>query len=513
MNTQFFVPVRSTSGSAASSAELHLTDAGGDGKRSILVAEVRERVEPPHGSVLTALPGLELVRMLQPGAGIRIALSDRVFEIAGDRVEWLRKGIEASLAKAAAKAHAAASAPAPASTPAPAPAPASVPVRATEPVRAPVILDKAPPARASVGRPPVAALDIAALQPRSVVMPTIGLALFVPAAWRESSTPGGLRFQDKQGGTVLELTGSLRPNVSLTQWMSNRVGMVQQQMPYLTQDGAAYDLHGEGWGERIEGKAAEFSGTFAGDKAASRFLLACLRIEGTVVAITIHAPDASFEQNRAVYQWLLGRVNIKPVAAERYSMAVVSGGASVNALEAGVYSVSAASIGGAGGAQREAGDAPGMLGLSMKGRIGRLRAMAYSTPFIVATGVLVAAAVVVGTDASVAIYSIGALAGIATIYLSIRLMVLRMHDVNLSGKWLIGFFGAMVLMGAFDQKEFMVAASAIFWLGSMLVYCLVPGTDGENDYGDESGPDSTLVKVGAGLFILLQVVFLLGRLR
>ncbi|ATQ75913.1 hypothetical protein CR152_16270 [Massilia violaceinigra] len=510
VNTRFFVPVRSASGSAASSAELHLTDAAGDGKRSILVAEVREQAEPQQGSVLTSLRGHDLVRMLQPGAGIRIALSDRVFEIASDRVEWLRKGIDASLAKAAAKASAAASAAAPAPTPAAAP----VPVRAAEPVRAPapVIPDKAAPARTSVRRPAAATLDVAALEPRSVVMPNIGLALFVPAAWGESSTPGGLRFQDKQSGTLLELTGSLRPNVSLTQWMSNRIGMVQQQMPCLTQDGVAVDINGEGWGERIEGKAAEFSGTFPGDKAPSRFLLACLRIEGTVVAITIRAPAAAFEQHRAVYQWLLGRVNIKPVAAELYSMAAASGGASINALEAGVYSVSAASMGGEAVAQREADGEPGMVGLSMKGRMGRLRAMAYSIPLFIATFVGGIAAALVGFSAGVAVYVVGGLVAIAILYLSIRLMVLRMHDVNLSGKWLIGLFAAMMLMGAFDKKEFMAVALALFSFGTMLVYCLVPGTDGENGYGDATGPDSTLVKVGAGLFILMYGVTLLGQL-
>ncbi|MDQ1923665.1 DUF805 domain-containing protein [Massilia pseudoviolaceinigra] len=504
MNTRFFVPVRSVSGSAASGAELHLTDAAGDGKRSILVAEVREQVEAQQGSVLTSLRGHDLVRVLQPGAGIRIALSDRVFEIAGDRVEWLRKGIDASLAKAAAKAGTAASA----AVPAPAP------VRAAEPVRAPapVIPGKAAPARASVRRPPAATVDVGALEPRSVVMPNIGLALFVPAAWGESRTSGGLRFQDKQSGMVLELTGSLRPNVSLTQWMSNRIGMVQQQMPSLTQDGAAYDINGEGWGERIEGKAAEFSGTFPGDKAASRFLLACMRIDGTVVAITIRAPAAAFEQHRAVYQWLLGRVNIKPVAAELYSMAAASAGASINALEAGVYSVSAASMGGGAVAQRETDGEPGMVGLSMKGRIGRLRAMAYSIPLMVAMSVGGIAAAVVGINAGVAMYVVGGLVAIATLYLSIRLMVLRMHDVNLSGKWLIGLFAAMMLMGAFDKREFMVVALVLFSFGTMLIYCLVPGTDGENDYGDATGPDSTLVKVGAGLFILMYGVTLVGRL-
>jgi hypothetical protein len=39
----------------------------------------------------------------------------------------------------------------------------------------------------------------------------------------------------------------------------------------------------------------------------------------------------------------------------------------------------------------------------------------------------------------------------------------------------------------------------------LLVYCLIPGTDGENDYGDAPGPNSTLVNVGAVLAILMQL--------
>ncbi|MEJ7808649.1 MAG: DUF805 domain-containing protein, partial [Telluria sp.] len=92
----------------------------------------------------------------------------------------------------------------------------------------------------------------------------------------------------------------------------------------------------------------------------------------------------------------------------------------------------------------------------------------------------------------------------AALWFIIRLMVLRMHDVNLSGKWLAGAIGLMLLAGVLRNDKMLIAIFAIFWLASFIIYCFVPGTDGENDYGDMPGPNSTLVKVGAGLFILMQ---------
>lgn len=458
VHTHFFVPVRAASGSAASSAELYLTDAAGDGKRTILVAEVRERVDQQQGSVLTSLQGLDLVRMLQPGAGIRIALSDRVFEIARDRVEWLRKGIEASLAKAAATARDAAGAPAP----------------------APVVPAQAPPApvRQQAGVP----LDIAALKPRNVTIADIGLAFFVPAGWHQSRTPRGLRLRD-DSSSVLEATGLHRPNVSLRQWVGMRLAIVQHEMRYLKQDGEPYDIDGDDWGDRVKGKAMEFTGTFPGDECESRYLVACIRIDGTVCAMTIRAPADAFEQNRALYKWFLSRVDIA-------------------AAPAGVYGAPASGAGSAGAI--EAGDAPGVFGFSIRGRIGRMRALAYSLPVYLPLVVLA-----IGSAAIVPKMSRGGsaaiLAAIAVLmFFCVRLMVLRLHDVNVSGKWLLGFMLAIGLGGALGKENFVIVASLMFWTGSMLMYCFVRGSDGDNDFGEAPGPDSNLVKLGAGMLIFLQ---------
>ncbi|UUZ47564.1 hypothetical protein LP420_30890 [Massilia sp. B-10] len=106
--------------------------------------------------------GLALRRRRDPHAARRGRhpgrLSDRAFNIARDRVEWLRKGIEASQAKtAAAKAQAdkAASAPAPAPVPAPVAASASVTASAT-----------APETAAATDSPSAPVFDIAAIAAR-----------------------------------------------------------------------------------------------------------------------------------------------------------------------------------------------------------------------------------------------------------------------------------------------------------------------------------------------------------
>ncbi|NHZ81153.1 DUF805 domain-containing protein [Massilia sp. CCM 8695] len=454
VNTTFFVPVVRPPGAEAGGITLHLSGRSGSAGQSILISEVRERVERDHGGAIASLSGADVVRMLHAEAGIVLALSERTFDIARDRVEWLRKGMEASLAKAAATARTAAGAP------------------------VGVVSAQAPPApaRQQAGAP----LDVAALKPRNVAIADIGLAFFVPADWRQSSVPRGLRFRDDSSGSVLDATGLHRPNVSLSQWVGMRLAIVQHEMRYLKQDGEPYDIDGDDWGDRVKGKAMEFTGTFPGDECESRYLVACIRIDGTVCAMAIRAPAAAFEQNRALYKWFLSRIDI------------VAG-------PAGVYGAPASGAG-----VIEAGDEPGVFGFSMRGRIGRMRALAYSLPVFLPLVLLA-----IGSASILPKISRGGssaiLVGIAVLmFFCVRLMVLRLHDVNVSGKWLLGFMLAIGLGAALGKENFVIVASLMFWIGSMLTYCFVRGSDGDNDYGDAPGPDSNLVKLGAGMLIFLQ---------
>ncbi|NHZ88545.1 hypothetical protein F2P45_05835 [Massilia sp. CCM 8733] len=141
VRTQFFVAVLAPADGDAGYT-LHLPQ----GARAILMSEVRERLADAEGSLLVALPGADVVRMVPHGVGLAVTLSEQVFEIAASRVAWIGKSIEATLLKAA-QARAAATPPA-----APDPASASDPTPAAAAPYAPAAPQKTAPA---AGRLPV----------------------------------------------------------------------------------------------------------------------------------------------------------------------------------------------------------------------------------------------------------------------------------------------------------------------------------------------------------------------
>ncbi|WP_426105022.1 DUF805 domain-containing protein [Massilia sp. TSP1-1-2] len=491
VNTRFFVAIVRSADGNPKNFTLQLADADADGNIAVRISEQRERLVVGGGNTLVTLSGAEVVRRLQAEAGILVALSEGVFAIARDRVDWLRKGIEAARARAAEKAQPAAasfpsleqgSLPAPASAPdsAPAPAPTLAPLA---PAAATLTLAKAAPQSSPVTRNQVGVLDVAALKPRNVTMPKIGLEFFVPASWQESATATGLRFTGTEHACTVEASGFHRPNLSMAQWLEMRLALVRQEMRYLTQDGESYPFEGELWRGRVTGMATEFTGTFPGDACESRYLVACIWTDGVLASITVRAPAGAFEEQRALWKWLLGRVDM-------------------NASAASVYSPPA-SLGGIGGDWEEA-ETPPMFGFSLAGRMGRMRVLAYSFPVMLSLAVVgIIAAVLVPASKALGLTLL--VAGVpACIWFSVRLMVLRMHDVNLSGKWLAGAFALMLLGGVLQNWIMLGVLFVVFWIASMVIYCFIPGTDGENDYGEQPGPNSTLVNVGATLFILLQ---------
>jgi uncharacterized membrane protein YhaH (DUF805 family) len=494
VNTKFYVAIVRSPDSDPKNFNLHVQDAGG--KPAVTISELRERLAPAPGNALVVMSGAEVVRRLHADAAILVALSDRAFSIARDRVDWLKKGIEASQARAAEKAKLAAGAAAPAvAQPAPVPASASASAPAPAAVApAPVTLAKAPPPLSPVQRNQVGVLDVAALKPRNITLPKIGLEFFVPGDWTESPTAIGLRFSDSARAITVEASGFHRPNLSMAQWLDMRLTLVGHEMRYLTQDGEAYPFEGEGWRGRVKGMAAEFTGTFPGDTVESRYLVACIWTDGVLASITVRAPSEVFEQHRALFKWLLSRVDMNESAATIYSPP--------------------ASLGGAGASDWDVGDGDGetppIFGFSLAGRMGRARAMAYSFP-------LALVAALVGILAAVMIPSNKVLGGVfvvvamaVVVWFCLRLMVLRMHDVNLSGKWLLGAIVTMGIAGATQNLLLLAVSSVVFWIGSLVIYLFIPGTKGDNEYGGQPGPNSTLVNVGAVLFVLLQLAAIGG---
>ena len=479
VNTKFLVPV--VRGADPRQFTLDVADEGG---RGIRIAEVRERLGQRDASALASLSGADVVRMLGADAAILIALSDRAFRIAPERVDWLKKGIEASRAKAAARALEAAGG---------APAPQAAPVASSA---APLSLAKQAPAQPPTPPAPHKAggvLDVAALKPRNVTLPKFGLDFFVPGAWRDIANNKGLQFADDQGGTVLKVSGVHRDDMSLAKWQEMNMALVAHEMRYLTQDGPAYSIDGDNWRDRVKGMATEFTGTFPGDDQPSRYLVACVRVEGTAVAITIRAPADEFEHNRALYKWLLGRVDVSETAAVEQR---------------------AGAVGGAGALRQhadEAAEKPGVFGISLTGRITRLQALAYSFPiWLPFIGIAVLAAVLAPTKPVLAVV-MGGSALLVALWLSMRLLVLRLHDANISGKWILYFIGVAILAAVIRNP--LLLALVVFggWLLSMVFYGVVPGTPDENDYGPQPDENSNLVKVGAGLFIVLNLISILGQ--
>lgn len=507
VHTRFFVPVVPAQ-DGSKKVSLHTAPQGADGSVAVLISEVRERLGA-HSTGVATLSGADVVRLLQADAGILVALSNRAFSIARDRVDWLKKGIEASQARAAAAASGATPPPAPRpapaaaqpggfptiSMPAPAPAPAprpAAPAGPAAPAATELSLEK--PAPAPVKRNKAAVLDVAALKPRSVGMPEFGLDFFVPAAWREARSAKVLRFQDEEHGTKLEIQGVNRDGMSLAQWVGMRQKLVEHEMRYLVQDGAPVTLDGEGWRDRVRGMAIEYKGTVPGDTVETRYLLACIWMEGTMVAFGIRASAEVFEDQRALYKWLLGRVEL-------------AGG--VPALPAGVYAAGAQSGYEAGGDTQDI----GMFGVSTEGRMGRLRVLAYSVPTVVPSLLLMALGAFLMPKAG---FLGGAMligGGVLMVWFTLRLMILRLHDMNISGKWILGFLFVGFMAGVTGKPLLAVATLGLFWIGTLLIYYVLPGNAGDNDYGPPPAPNTTLIKAGAALYCAVQLVMIAGSIK
>lgn len=147
-------------------------------------------------------------------------------------------------------------------------------------------------------------------------------------------------------------------------------------------------------------------------------------------------------------------------------------------------------------------ETPSVLSLSFGGRLGRLRYLAYSLPAYLPLFIGgVAAAIAIPAGKLVFGIVLGALGLIAGLILLVRIMVLRLHDLNLSGKllWLplgIGIAGA--------YAHFLLIVFGILFVIFALGMSFAPGGKTDNDYGPPPGPNTTGVKVAATVAILLS---------
>lgn len=149
---------------------------------------------------------------------------------------------------------------------------------------------------------------------------------------------------------------------------------------------------------------------------------------------------------------------------------------------------------------------PPPLSFSLVGRVGRLRYLAYSLPAYLP---LIAAAVIVavlgGVTRSLGVLAIMVVAAgcISTFWLGLRNMVLRLHDVNRSGKWVLAPLLPLLLIFTGSAVAAGVAMMAI-GIASLLL-CVWPGNPEDNDYGSPAGPNTIWTIIGAAIVIVLAL--------
>jgi uncharacterized membrane protein YhaH (DUF805 family) len=129
---------------------------------------------------------------------------------------------------------------------------------------------------------------------------------------------------------------------------------------------------------------------------------------------------------------------------------------------------------------------PGTFGFGLTGRMGRLQYAASNTWVLVVIYVL---AVIVIQRPSIGRIIFAMLAGLVVMFMSMRLSVLRCHDCNKTGWWTL--------------LTFIPSVNAIFGL----VLSFAPGTNGENDYGEEPPPGRWLFLGIASLVLVLVFAF------
>lgn len=154
-----------------------------------------------------------------------------------------------------------------------------------------------------------------------------------------------------------------------------------------------------------------------------------------------------------------------------------------------------------------AGETPRALSLSFQGRIGRLRYLAYALPAYLPLAIgLIAGGVLAGFFK----FSFGLelalfVGGVLTAVLSLRLIVLRLHDLNRSGWWCLLWMVAGGAASATRSETMLLLAIALIALGS-LALTFWPGSRQSNSYGAPPGDNTIWTILGAVLLIGLSAV-------
>jgi len=121
-----------------------------------------------------------------------------------------------------------------------------------------------------------------------------------------------------------------------------------------------------------------------------------------------------------------------------------------------------------------------LISPSLKGRLGRPRYMAYTWPIMALTALGMAAAVLGPLHKQAPNIPLLILVGILWFWLWLRLMALRLHDINRSAKWLLVLWLLPAVLAAAGGGQQMIAlGGGLFWIVALLLN-VVPGSEGES---------------------------------
>src|SRR5207237_7376038 len=98
------------------------------------------------------------------------------------------------------------------------------------------------------------------------------------------------------------------------------------------------------------------------------------------------------------------------------------------------------------------------------------------------------------------------------VWTMLRLMALRLHDVNRTAKWVLALLLLPAVGSVMGGPQMVPIFSSVFWIVSSLLI-IWPGSEGYNDYGPPAAPNTTLVKAGAGVILALMALTVVGNIK
>ena len=93
VKTKFFVAILRSPDDNPKNFLLHMVGNRDDGTATLIISEVRQRLDPQQGDGIVALSGADIVCRVEEKGSIQVVLGEGMFSISKKRVDWLRSGI------------------------------------------------------------------------------------------------------------------------------------------------------------------------------------------------------------------------------------------------------------------------------------------------------------------------------------------------------------------------------------------------------------------------------------